>query len=168
MGTAFYMSPEQVRGEKLDARTDIFSFGLVLYQMVTGQRAFPGNTTAVVHDGILHQEPTPPRRVNPELPLELERIITHAIEKDRDLRYQRAAEIRADLQNLKTEVTGAAIAGSTPTPAKDSRLPWHVGDLVPAFVALIGCGYFRRFPISFRTGEQTYQQRHCRARRLHE
>ena len=112
MGTAFYMSPEQIRGEKLDHRTDLFSFGLVLYQMVTGHRAFPGNTTGVVHDGILHQEPPPVRRMNPALPSELERIITHAIEKDRDLRYQTAAEVPTDLERLQTALARPAIESS--------------------------------------------------------
>ncbi len=146
MGTAFYMSPEQVRGEKLDVRTDLFSFGLVLYQMVTGQRAFPGNTTAVVHDGILHQEATPVRQLNPGLPSQLERMITHAVEKDRNLRYQTAAEMRDDLLHLKTEVTAASVAGLRPTAAKESRVSgfrlarWKV--LVPAFVALAAAVVF--------------------------
>lgn len=106
MGTAFYMSPEQIRGERLDQRTDLFSFGLVLYQMVTGHRAFPGHTTGVVHDGILHQEPPPVRQVKSALPPELERIITHAIEKDRELRYQAAAEMRRDFERLQRTLTG--------------------------------------------------------------
>ena len=98
MGTAGYMSPEQVRGEKLDARTDIFSVGLVLYEMATGQRAFSGETAAVVHDAILNQAPTPLHKLNPNLPRRLEGVITKALEKDRERRYQSAAEIRADLE----------------------------------------------------------------------
>jgi tetratricopeptide (TPR) repeat protein len=101
MGTAFYMSPEQVRGEKLDARTDLFSFGLVLYEMTTGQRAFAGKTAAAVHDAILLQAPLPLRQVKPDLPMKLEQIITKALEKDRRLRYQSAAEMRIDLRGLK-------------------------------------------------------------------
>src|SRR5262249_16252130 len=82
MGTAGYMSPEQVRGEKLDARTDLFSFGLVLYEMATGQRAFAGNATSELHDAILNQTPTPPRELNPEIPISLEEVIIHALEKN--------------------------------------------------------------------------------------
>jgi len=123
MGTAFYMSPEQVRGEKLDARTDIFSFGLVLYQMLSGQRAFPGKTTAVVHDGILHQDPVPIRQINPDAPEELATIVKHAIEKDRDLRYQSAAEIAADLKLLPARLAGTleGTAGTTNSVAARSR-----------------------------------------------
>ena len=100
VGTAHYMSPEQVRDEPLDARTDLFSFGLVLYEMATRQRAFPGNTVAVVHDAILHQAPLPIQQINPEHSL-LEPVIGRAIEKDRELRYQSAADLRMDLQRLK-------------------------------------------------------------------
>jgi len=103
VGTAHYMSPEQVRGEAVDPRTDVFSFGLVLYEMATGQRAFPGNTVALVHDAILHREVLPARLANPELPLGLEQIIGKALEKDRSLRYQRADDLRADLLRLKRD-----------------------------------------------------------------
>jgi eukaryotic-like serine/threonine-protein kinase len=101
VGTAAYMSPEQVRGEKLDPRTDLFSFGLVLYEMATRQRAFPGDTAAVLHHGILNQTPAPVRELNPQIPANLGSIISRAIEKDRTMRYQTAAEICADLAALQ-------------------------------------------------------------------
>ena len=100
MGTAGYMSPEQVRGEKLDARTDLFSFGLILYEMATGQRAFYGETAAILKDAILNHMPVPLHDLNSRLPPKLEQIINKAIEKDREKRYQSAAEIRADLSIL--------------------------------------------------------------------
>ena len=101
LGTAGYMSPEQIRGERLDARSDLFSFGLVLYEMATSQRAFKGETGVELQNAILWQVPNPIRELNPELPTKLERIINKALEKERVARYQSAAEIRADLQSLK-------------------------------------------------------------------
>ena len=100
MGTAGYMSPEQVRGEKLDARSDLFSFGLVLYEMFTGRRAFSGHTAAVVHEAILHDAPAPVHDLNSAVPAKLVHIIDRALEKDRERRYQSAAEMRADLEVL--------------------------------------------------------------------
>src|SRR5262249_28649565 len=103
LGTVAYMSPEQARGEELDGRSDLFSFGLVLYEVARGQRAFGGATTAIVFDEILNRTPPAPRLVHPALAPELDRIISKALEKDRTLRYASAADILADLRRFKRE-----------------------------------------------------------------
>ncbi len=118
VGTIAYMSPEQARGEELDTRTDLFSFGALLYEMATARLAFPGNTAAVVHEAILNKAPAPAARLNKLVPAELEEIISIALEKDRKLRYQKAADIRADLQRLRQETAGnlsgsSGVAGRT-------------------------------------------------------
>jgi eukaryotic-like serine/threonine-protein kinase len=107
LGTVTYMSPEQVRGEELDERTDLFSLGLVLYEMSTGQRAFTGNTSGVIFDAILNRAPTPPVRLNSAISIQLEQIINKALEKDRELRYRTASDLRADLQRLKRDTDSA-------------------------------------------------------------
>ena len=146
MGTIAYMSPEQARGEELDARTDLFSFGAVLYEMATGRMAFSGNTAAVIHEAILNRTPAPASQVNQGLPPMLDEIIAKALEKDRKLRYQSAADIRIDLQRLKRDTDSTGLPAATRAVGavvEQRRLGWRA--VVPAvllFAALTAGGYF--------------------------
>jgi eukaryotic-like serine/threonine-protein kinase len=146
MGTMAYMSPEQARGEELDARTDLFSFGAVLYEIATGRMAFPGNTAAIVHEAILNRAPIPVARLKPELPPKLEEVINKALEKDRKLRYQSAADIRTDLQRLKRDTDSArspAAASGVVGEGERRTIRWK--EVVPvalAVAALAGVSYF--------------------------
>jgi serine/threonine protein kinase len=157
------MSPEQAKGKVLDARTDLFSFGAVLYEMATGTIAFRGDTSALIFQAILLHAPTAPVRLNPNLPAELERIINKALEKDRNLRYQSAAETRADLQRLKRDTEsgklGAQETGGAATKAGRSTLILVAAVVLVTLLAALGY-FFSHRQAGKLTDKDTFFRKH--------
>jgi len=149
LGTVAYMSPEQVLGKPLDARTDLFSFGVLLYEMATGALPFKGDTSGAIFDSVLHKSPTPPVRLNPDLPPELESVVTKALEKDRDLRYQHASEMKADLSRVRRDSSSARVERmETPTlkpkwQASYKKFAWLAAALAVAAIAVLIWRYSR-------------------------
>ena len=158
MGTPNYMSPEQVRGEELDARADLFSFGVVLYQMATGIVPFRGETPEAITNAILHRVPEAPSHLNPNVPLRLEEIILKALEKDRKFRYQFAAEIRTDLDRLRRalvsqqSISAAALPQKAQVTSAGRWSPWKKWALLAGIVVL-GAVTLKLWPLPSRQPE---------------
>jgi eukaryotic-like serine/threonine-protein kinase len=154
LGTVSYMSPEQVLGKPLDARTDLFSFGIVLYEMATGLLPFRGDTSGAIFDAVLHGTPAAPGRANPQVPAELERVIEKALEKDREVRYQHASEMRADLARARRD-TGSASSLKTvaavPASLPHKRWMWGLGAALLVLVGLLMWRWFDSSPAERRT-----------------
>src|SRR6202046_3453090 len=131
LGTVAYMSPEQARGEELDGRTDLFSLGATLYEMTTGKPAFDGNTSAVIFESILNRNPVPSHQLNPDLPLEFERMLDRSLEKDRDLRYQSAAEMRAEMKILKRTLDSQRTAAAHASPVSSNGVAVVAPPTIP-------------------------------------
>jgi len=141
LGTISYMSPEQVRAKELDARTDLFSFGVVLYEMVTGTLPFRGESSGIIFDSILNKTPVPPVRLNPDLPPKLEDVVTKCLEKDRDLRYQHASDVRTDLQRLRRDSESGRTVATPASPEKTRRLA-NLWVILAACIAAIDLAAF--------------------------
>jgi serine/threonine protein kinase/tetratricopeptide (TPR) repeat protein len=152
LGTVPYMSPEQIRANPLDTRTDLFSFGVVLYEMATGQQPFRGVSSGAIFDSILNRTPVPPVRLNPDVPAELEHVIGKCLEKDRDLRYQNASEIRTDLQRLKRDSGSSRLGTETKPVEPRRRMSWKVIIPAAAIVLALGVG---GYVYSFRAAKLT-------------
>jgi serine/threonine protein kinase len=141
VGTIAYMSPEQVRAKELDARTDLFSFGVVLYEMATGALPFRGETSGMIFESILNRIPVAPVRINPEVPHKLEEIVQKALEKDREVRYQSAAEMRAELKRMKRDTESQGVMAA-PAEVETRKRPQRLLWVLPVIILLAAAGFW--------------------------